>query len=400
MKICFVVTSSGWGGGENVVHQMVSCLIKKNIDVSIILNNEIKEYFEDLDVEIVDLGSFFDSKSLFKMIINPEISVSSSNPKSIPILNLLLMFIYFFRVKKRINNYLKENNIDIVHSHIEYSDILCYILNSTKENVKWICNIHGPWFTLFYSTSKFSSLSNFFIIKFLKKAFKRMDRVVFVSEYLYNESKKVFGDIVEDKGIIILNGINTYNINKENTLDLKAGFNILFPGGPKLKKGGDILIDAIKDLVDEIPDLNLYIALEVPENHLIKQLVKKYSLESHVNFVGFLKPDIYMALLNSVDLLAMPSRMEPFGMVYLEAMALGTPIIASNVGGGVEIIKNGHNGILTSPEPYEVSNAILNIYNDNKLRKRISENNLKDINNFEWKVIIDKYIELYFKLIK
>ncbi len=395
-----MVISSGWGGGENVVHQMVSSLIKRNIEVSIILNNEIKEYFKDLDIEIMDLGSLFDPKSLFKMILNPETSVSSLNPKPIKVLNLLLMFTYFFRVKKRINNYLKESNIDIIHSHIEYSDILCYILNSADEDVKWLGNIHGPWFSLFYSKSKFSSVSNFFIIKFLKRAFKRMDKIVFVSEYLYNESKKVFGDIVNDKGKIILNGINTFNIDKEKTLNLKEGFNILFPGGPKLKKGGDILIEAIKDLINEIPELNLYIALNVPENHLIRQLVKKYHLENHVNFVGFLKPNEYMALLNSVDLLAMPSRMEPFGMVYLEAMSLGIPVIASNVGGGVEIIKNHRNGILISPEPNEVADAILDLYINTDKREKISKNNLNDIKNFEWSSTIERYIELYSELIK
>lgn len=401
MNVCFVLISNGWGGGENVVHQIVTCLVKRNINISIILNNEIKEYFEDLNVQILDLGSLFDSKSLAKMILNPESSVISNNPKPLKFLNLLLMFIYFYRAKKRIYDFLRANKIDILHSHIEYSDILCYILNkANKEKIRWLSNIHGPWFSLFYSASKFSSISNFFIIRFLKRAFKAMDKIVFVSKYLFDESKKVFGSLVDDKGIIILNGINIGSINKENSTDLKEGFNILFPGGPKLKKGGDILIKSINKLINEIPELNLYIALEVPEDHLIRQLVKKYKLENHVNFVGFLKPTEYMALLNSVDLLAMPSRMEPFGMVYLEAMTLGVPIIASNVGGGVEIIKDHRNGIIASPKPDEVASAILTLYKDNELRKRISENNLHDINNFEWSIIIEEYIKLYSKLIE
>ena len=400
MNICFVLISNGWGGGENVVYQMVSCLIKKNIKVSIILNHEIKEYFEDLDVQLLDLGSLFDSKSLMKMILNPKTSIFSDNPHPIKLFNLLLMFTYFYRVKKRINNYFKDNNVDIIHSHIEYADILCYILNSAKDKVRWLSNLHGPWFSLYYSESKFSVVSNFFIIKFLKRAFKRIDRIVFVSKYLYDESMKIFGRLVTEKGIIILNGINSSNINKEKHVDLKEGFNVLFPGGPKLKKGGDILIEAVNNLVKEIPNLNLYIALDVPEKHLIRQMVKNYGLERRVNFVGFLKPDKYVAFLNSVDILAMPSRMEPFGMVYLEAMKLGIPIVASNIGGGAEIINDYRNGILTPPESHEVANAILTLYNDIELRKRISENNLKDITNFEWVSIIENYIELYNDLIK
>ncbi|MDI6723947.1 MAG: glycosyltransferase family 4 protein [Methanobacterium sp.] len=399
MKICFIVISNGWGGGENIVHQLTSSLIKKNINVSIILNNEIKKYFADLDVEIINLGSLFNSKCLYKMILNPEVTSNSPHQKPIMILNLLLMFIYFFRVKNRINDYLNHNKIDIIHSHIEYSDILSYIVKNANENLKWLINMHGPWFSLFYHKSPLSSVSNFLITKFLKMAFKKINKIVFVSEYLYSESEKIFGHVIKDKGVVIHNGINISSINGVKSIELKKGFNILFPGGPKLIKGGDILIESVKRLVNEIPDLNLYIALDVPENHLIRQMVKNYNLENHVNFVGFLNKKKYMAFLNSVDILVMPSRMESFGIVYLEAMALGIPVIASDVGGIPEIIKNQRNGILTSLDPDDVSNAILTLYNDHEKRKNISINNLNDAHKFEWANLVKKYVKLYSQLI-
>jgi glycosyltransferase involved in cell wall biosynthesis len=268
------------------------------------------------------------------------------------------------------------------------------IRQTAKNNLKWISNIHGPWFELFYSESKLSFFSNKFIIFFLRKAFESMERIVFVSSYLYHQSQDIFGKVVLDKGLVIHNGINTSNI-KKSSYKLNDGFNILFPGGPKLKKGGDILITAINELVEIIPNLNLYVALEVPEDHLIRRLVKKYGLENNVQFVGFLKPDKYMTLLNSVDILAMPSRMEPFGMVYLEAMAVGVPIIASDVGGATEIIEDYRNGILTSPEPIAVSEAILTLYRDKSLREIISNNNLEDIHKFQWNNIVNDYIEEY-----
>ncbi len=399
MNVCFVLISDGWGGGENIVHQMISHLIKSNIKVSIILNHEIREYFEDLDVEILDLGSLFDSKSVIQMIFQPENALISPHPKPIKLLHLLLMFFYFFRARERVKNFIDFNGAEILHSHIEYSDILCYLVHKSYDrNVKWISNMHGPWFSLFYGGSGFSSISNFFIIRFLRKAFKEMDRIIFVSQYLYNRFEDIFGELVLDKGLIIRNGIDLSNINRESFSPLEAGFNILFPGGSKLTKGGDILINAVKDVITEIPELNLYIALKVPPDHLIRRLVKKYGLEANVHFVGFLKPKEYLALLNSVDLLAMPSRMEAFGMAYLEAMALGVPIIASNAGGGAEIIKNFRNGILTSPKRDEVAEAILTLYKDKSLRKIISENNLKDIHKFKWNKTVEEYIKTYKKL--
>lgn len=396
MNICFVLVSNGWGGGENVAHQIISCMVKKNIKVSLVLNNEMKKYFEDLDVQMLDLGSLYDSKSLFNMIIEPGKAVITDESRPVKLLNMIMMYIFFYRARDTINQFLSDNKIDIIHSHLEYSDLMSYVVKkSSDKSLKWICTVHGPWFSLFYEESKISSLTNIIFGRFLKNIFKKADEITFVSKYLYDEVDMRFENVILKKGVVIHNGIDLSRFKDAGVLKLKEGFNILFPGGPKLKKGGDILIKAIKRLNSKINDLNLYVALDVPEGHLTRRLVHEYGLKNKVEFLGFLKAADYKALLNSVDILAMPSRMEPFGMVYLEAMALGVPIIASSVGGAPEIIENFKNGILTYPEPDEVADAILKLYDDASLRREISENNLNDIHKFEWDKIVDQYIEIY-----
>ncbi|MEN4005912.1 MAG: glycosyltransferase family 4 protein [Methanobacteriaceae archaeon] len=397
MNICFVLVSRGWGGGENVVHQIISCMTKKNINVSLILNNEMKKYFNDLDVKILDLGSLYDSKSLLKMIINPNNTLIAEEPKPLKLFNMIMMYIFFYRVKNKVKKFLLDNKIDVIHSHLEYSDLLTYVIQKENNtiNLRWICTMHGPWFSLFYNESKISSLTNIIFGRFLKNAFKKSNKITFVSKYLYDEAEKIFGKLICNKGVVIHNGISISSFKNVGSIKLKEGFNIFFPGGPKLKKGGDILIKAVHKLSKKINDLNLYVALDVPEEHLIRKLVHEYGLEDKVEFLGFLKAPTYKAMLNSVDILAMPSRMEPFGMVYLEAMALGVPIVASNVGGAPEIIENLKNGILTSPEPEKVADAILELYNDASLREEISKNNLEDIHKFEWDKIVEEYIKIY-----
>lgn len=403
MKVCFILITNGWGGGENVVHQLISCLLTRNVEVSIILNHEMRGYFEDMDMKIFDLGNLFDSKNLFKMILKPQNSLKSSESKPIKLINMLLMYIYFYRARDKIENFLRTNEINLIHSNLEYSDMLGYILQKSKCNIKWVSTIHGPWFSLFYDKSNFSSISNRIFTGFLRKAFKSMDNVVFVSKYLYEQSQIIFKSEIDGKGKIIHNGLDIKSmttIDKETfEFNAEGTFKILFPGGPKLKKGGDILIKAVKNVLPLIPDLKLYIALEVPKNHLIRKLVRKCGMENNVEFLGFLKPEKYKVVLNSVDILAMPSRMEPFGMVYLEAMAAGVPVIASNIGGATEIINNLQNGILVSPKPEDVSEAILKLYNDENLRKEISENNLRDVNEFDWETIVEHYFDLYNNLI-
>jgi len=396
MNICFVLVSNGWGGGENVVHQIISCMVKKNIKVSLVLNNEMKKYFEDLNIQILDLGSLYDSKSLFKMIIDPGKTVITDESRPVKLLNMIMMYIFFYRARDTINQFLSDNKISIIHSHLEYSDLMSYVVQkSSDKNLKWVCTVHGPWFSLFYEESKISSLTNIIFGRFLKNIFKKADRITFVSKFMYKEAEKTFGRLINSKGIVIHNGVNISSFKDLDSVKLKKGFNIFFPGGPKLKKGGDILIKAIYKLSEKIDDLNLYIALDVPEKHLTRRMVHEYGLKNKVEFLGFLKANNYKALLNSVDILAMPSRIESFGMVYLEAMALGVPIIASNVGGAPEIIENFKNGILTSPEPESVADAILKLYNDTSLRREISENNLNDIHKFEWDKIVEEYMKIY-----
>jgi hypothetical protein len=114
--------SRGWGGGENVVHQMLSCLIDGGTDVFLITNNEMKAHFEDLNLEIIDLGSLYDSGSLTRMIMDPhKVSVT---PESKPLkgINMFLMFLYFHRSRED-KEILEDRQVDVLHTHLEYSDI-------------------------------------------------------------------------------------------------------------------------------------------------------------------------------------------------------------------------------------------------------------------------------------
>lgn len=124
-------------------------------------------------------------------------------------------------------------------------------------------------------------------------------------------------------------------------------------------------------------------------------MVRNYQLENRVTFVGFLKSEDYLSLLSQMDVLISPSRFEAFGMIYLEAMSFGIPVIASNVGGVAEIVKNKRNGLLVSPNPKSVAEAIFAMYNDPNMRKKMSKNNLEDIINFSWNKIIRNYLQVY-----
>lgn len=124
-------------------------------------------------------------------------------------------------------------------------------------------------------------------------------------------------------------------------------------------KGQTELIQAVARILPECPNLHLMIVGEDDSRanpgggsfcDELKTLVAQHGIEERVTFTGF-RQDI-PRLMGAFDIYAMPSFEEPLGMVYLEAMALGKPVVAYHSGGVPEIVENGVTGLLT--EPYKI----------------------------------------------
>jgi glycosyltransferase involved in cell wall biosynthesis len=155
----------------------------------------------------------------------------------------------------------------------------------------------------------------------------------------------------------------------------------------------------LSKIVKKNSKIHLYIAGNVPQNHNIRQMARDLKIDKKIIFTGHLMPQKYHRLLNSVDILLLPSKNEGLPISLLEAMAMGKSIIASNRGGIPEIIIDKRNGILVEPISDEVTDAILYIYKNNDFKKKIEYNNLQDIKKFDWDCIIDKYMIIYYKVV-
>lgn len=137
---------------------------------------------------------------------------------------------------------------------------------------------------------------------------------------------------------------------------------LLYMGRLSIEKGADVLVTALCSLKGR-SDLQLTILGDGPERSRLQTMVKESGLENMVHFEGF-KTNI-KEYLQAADLLVMPSRTEGLPMALIEAAVAGLPVVASKVGGIPEIIQNGHNGILVSPDdPQALATAISEIIED------------------------------------
>lgn len=135
-------------------------------------------------------------------------------------------------------------------------------------------------------------------------------------------------------------------------------------------KGMDDLLRAMKKIVQTEPRAHLAIVGTGPEEEALQRLARELGLSKHVHFVGF-RRDIPQCL-HSLDCFVSASLSEGLGLNVLEAMAAGRPIVATGVGGILDIVEDGSNGILVEPSrPDDLAEAVLKLADDPMMAERL-----------------------------
>jgi len=186
-----------------------------------------------------------------------------------------------------------------------------------------------------------------------------------------------------------------------------ATFNkcILYVGRFERRKGIGTLLFAFNEILRKHPSSILIIIgggkgkdqkeMEAEELQHYCRIVDELNIKEKVKFLGPKKQKSLIRYYNIADVVVVPSYYEPFGIVPLEAMACGTPVVASNTGGLKYTVKNGVTGLLALPRNYkDLADKILKVLDKNK--NCYSDNCLKRIENkFTWKIISKDIIKLF-----
>lgn len=150
---------------------------------------------------------------------------------------------------------------------------------------------------------------------------------------------------------------------------------MLCAGRFDLSKGQDVLFHAMAFLKDEFPTLHLNLLGGGKLETRYKSLIAELGLSNNVTFHGAVShQDVLLAMASAV-FTVVPSRSEAFGLVNIESMAVGTPVIASAVGGIPEIIRDGVDGFLVPPDdPQALAEKIKMLYTNQALREKMGQN--------------------------
>ncbi len=236
---------------------------------------------------------------------------------------------------------------------------------------------------------------------------KITDKIVAVSEDVKEDIIR-YDRIDPSKIEVIPNGIDVERFNPEkNTTDIRKEFSleeddivIGFIGRIVPAKGLEYLLDALPYLKGEFKSIKLLIVGEGSLVEELKERAKKNNIFDNILFTG--KRRDIPEILASINIFVMPSIAEGLPNALLEAMAMGKPIVTTEVGGIPEIVKNGFNGLLVPPrDTVSLSKAIKELISNDRLAAKLGQA-ARDLvhDNLSIKAIAQKWQSLYLSILK
>ncbi|AEH07155.1 glycosyltransferase family 4 protein [Methanothermococcus okinawensis] len=215
-----------------------------------------------------------------------------------------------------------------------------------------------------------------------------------------------------DKVNVIYNGINPWEFdipmddNEKNEFRAHIGIQpyekmILFVGRLVYQKGVEYLIRATPKILEQHPNSKIVIAGSGDMRGYLEDLAFQLGCRDKILFLGFVGGDMLKKLFKSADVAVIPSVYEPFGIVALEAMAAGAPVVASSVGGLKEIIQHEHNGVLVYPKnPDSIAWGVNKVLSDEGFKEWIVNNAKHDVyTKYSWDVVANRTVDVYNKVI-
>lgn len=289
------------------------------------------------------------------------------------------------------------------------------LLNVKKANVNHFFHVKSFMLYLFrpnrtksivHLSVTFSGIAS----KFLKFA----DMVIPISNYIAKYFREKI-KISQDKMRVIPNGVNIKQFRKIKRDDaIKKNCNLTdrkvlgYVGRIAREKGVEYLIETLRLINNKKSDIKLLLIGPYRESEYgdfkyysyLLSLIKNYNLEKSVYFTGIIRHDELPKYYSVCDILVFPSDWEePFGIVCIEALACGKPVIVTDSGAFREIITSGINGLIVPKKsPSIIANMVMSLLDDNVLRNNISLAAAARAESFSFEHIAQQYENLYVEL--
>ena len=239
----------------------------------------------------------------------------------------------------------------------------------------------------------------------LRVGILRARAVTACSAFTLRDAEARFG-LREGRGVVIFNDANrTLNLECAGLTvraDLGAILDrryVLAVGRVVEKNGFDLLLDSFCQISAKHADTDLVIGGDGPKLDELRKRAAQLDIAERVHFTGRLSREDVAHAMAGAYLFVMPSRLEPFGIVVLEAWRAGTAVIATSIGGPPEFVSDGVDGLLIDPHDTKVlAGALDTLLSDSTLRDRIASSGQARFSDFASPKLVTEFRKVYARL--
>ncbi|MGZ3627205.1 MAG: glycosyltransferase family 4 protein [Ktedonobacteraceae bacterium] len=295
----------------------------------------------------------------------------------------------------RVRRVLQREHFDIIHVHEPLVPGLSQTVLRCSNTVT-VGTFHASSYPGIYSTSNLAYASTY---PFLRPMFRRLSGCIAVSTTALQFVSRYFPAEYR----VIPNGVNLDRFSPQVTLlpqFMDSKQNILFVGRFEKRKGAKYLLRAIPIIRERFPNTRFIFVGEGRLRRGFQQFVERQGWKDVV-FSGYVSESDLPHYFASADIFCSPATGgESLGIVLLEAMASGLPIVASNISGYATVVSHGNDGLLTTPRnSEELAVAIGHLLGYEQLRQKFINAGLQKARDYAWSRVSESIMEFYCELL-
>ncbi|MCC5950320.1 MAG: glycosyltransferase family 4 protein [Nitriliruptoraceae bacterium] len=228
-------------------------------------------------------------------------------------------------------------------------------------------------------------------------------RVITCSEYMREQVGRLF-ELPADKLDVVPNGVDLadFAVDPDAAAARRAELvgprtkMVLFAGRLEYEKGVQTLLEALQQVRAAVGPTRLFVAGVGTYSEVLRAKVRELGLRHHVRFTGFVRDADLKLLYGAADVAVAPSIYEPFGLVAVEAMACGTPVVVGDTGGLREIVADGSGLTVPPQDPDALADALIRVLGDDDLATRLVDaGRTRATDRYDWQAVADRTVHIY-----
>ncbi len=228
-------------------------------------------------------------------------------------------------------------------------------------------------------------------------------RVIVCSRYMRDELERIFA-LPADKLDVVPNGVDVrdFAVDADEALAMRRELTgprtrmILYAGRLEYEKGVQTLLEALQEVRSRVGPTRLFVAGVGTYSEELRREVRRRKLQRHVRFTGFLADRELRLHFGAADVAVAPSIYEPFGLVAVEAMACGTPVVVGDTGGLREIVADGSGLAFTPQDAGELAEALTRVLTDPDLAAElVRRGTARARDRYDWSAVARRTVEVY-----